>query len=353
MFTRTTTRIAAVGLVAAAIAGLSATAAFAAPVPTGSEGPVYIYDAGNETRFADNFVFAYDAEVVASLSPTAATTPFVCPAASVTTRTFVTPVGTERTISSWTSYADGGFNPGTKQVIEPSANLLAQILGSQAAVKAAGGNYSYGIACLKDNNVNFASSTLGVWFTTIHVTAGTGAWTVDVPDSTVVTPPTPSSGSFNSNLQATTIAAADGTLNLVAPASATVLIGNPTLVNHLSTSTGTLGNFTVQDGRVVTHPGWTLATTVTDFTNASDATVTIGKAQLGIKPVAVSSTAAGVTIGAEQVAGSGVYPAGFASADNSAAVGNSVFNANLTFVAPANKPAGTYNSVLTITLASK
>lgn len=354
-------RIAAVGVIAVSLVGITALSAAAAPVPSGSQSGVYLVDPNTGAHFPSTTTFAWDDNTVAvpGADGTDINAPFTCPTGTTGAETFIAPVGSERTISSWKAYAVTGFTPspvvaGAKEMQLVDFTLPDQNLGAVSAVKAAGGNYSVGVACLKDNLVNFASATAGVWFTTAHVTATTGAYTMDVPDATVVTPPAgPTSGAFTQNLTATTIAGSDGTLNLVAPASASVAIGNPTLVNHLSTSTGTLGQFTVQDSRVVTHPGWTLATTVADFVNSSDATNTIGKAQLGLNPVEVSTTAAGVTLGAEQVAGSAVYPASFAAADNSAAVGNSVFNANLTFVAPANKPAGTYTSTLTITLASK
>ncbi len=215
-------------------------------------------------------------------------------------------------------------------------------------MKSSGGNYSLGTICLNNNGLTKASS--GLWYTYVTVTPVTGAWTFETP--TVVVPVDPSLVD-DINLSATTINAQDGVLSLEVPANATATIGNPTLVNQLSTSTGTLGNFTVKDGRVVTHAGWTLTATVDNFVNASDSSVSILAAQLGVKPTLVSTTAGGVTLGAEQFAGSAVYPAPFAQASNAAQVGDTVFNADLKFVAPANKPAGTYTSKLTLTLASK
>lgn len=354
-------RIAAVGVIAASLVAVTALSASATPIPSGSQSGVYLVDPNTGNHFAASTTFAWDDNVVAvpGADGSDINAPFTCPTGTTGAETFIAPPGSERTISAWKASQVTGFNPnpsvaGAKEMLLVDVTLPDQTLGAPLSVKAAGGNYSVGIACLKDNLVNFASATAGVWWTTAHVTATTGAYTMDVPDATVVTPPpAPSSGSFTQNLTATAIAGTDGTLNLVAPASASVAIGNPTLVNHLSTSTGTLGQFTVQDSRVLSHPGWTLATTVADFVNASDSSNTIGKAQLGLKPIQVSTTAAGVALGAEQVAGSAVYPSSFAQADNSAAVGDSVFNAGLTFVAPAGKPAGTYTSTLTITLASK
>lgn len=343
MLNKNITRLAAIGVAAVAIIGASAGMAMAATQSNGSEGPVYVYNPIDETLYAPGHVFAFSDEAVIGQSKTDAQAPFVCPVDSTYAQTFIAPIGRERSKADWVAYADQGTQKGQ---VEPTTTLDAQILGAQAQVKAQGGSYSVGLACLKDNKVNFASS--GIWYYTVHVTAGTGAYTVDQPDEdAVVTPPV---GEADVTLTANTVAAEDGTLSLVVPTGVSAVIGNPTLVNQLSTSTGTLGNFQVTDGRVVTHTGWTLTSTVADFTNGA---VTIDRKQLGVSPKVVSTTASGVTAGAAQLAGSGVYPSEFASASNAAQVGTTVLDADLVFVAPADKPAGTYTSKLTLTLASK
>jgi hypothetical protein len=343
-------RIAAVAAASIAIAAITANVAFAAVQATGSDGPVYIYDAGTEVLVPAGHTFAWDEDVVGSAASNSALSRFTCPADATSARTFIAPVNgsTHPPIASWIARADALFVPTTKQIQEFPANLSAQINGAPLSVKSAGGTYWLGLACTTNSGATLAST--GVWYAVIHVTAGTGAWTVDQPDA-VAAPPV---GSADVNLQATTIGASDGTLSLVAPTNSTAIIGNPTLVNNLSTSTGTLGNFQVQDGRVVSHPGWTLTSTVIDFTNSADSSITIDKKQLGVAPKLVSTTAAAaaITIAAPQVAGGSVFPAAFASASNSAQVGNTTLDADLVFVSPANKPAGTYTSKLTLTLAS-
>ncbi|RFA07570.1 hypothetical protein B7R21_15395 [Subtercola boreus] len=353
MLRKNALRIAAIGVAAASLVGASAFSATAA-TSNGSDAVYYLYDSGTEALIAPGSVNLWDDDLVGSPSATDARSLFACPSDAETVQTFISPVGQEKVRSAWVAYADGGFKPGTKQILEPGANLGAQILGSPGAgsVRAAGGNYSVGFACEKFNNV--ALSSAGIWFAPITVTAGSGNWTYALStDSGPVTPPTPASGSFDQTIQATTVAGQDGILTLVAPASTTTTLGAATLVGGLSTSTGNLGTFSVKDGRVVTHKGWTVTTSVTDFTNSGDSAVTIDKKQLGIEPLAVGTKPASVTLAGAQVAGSAVNPAPFASADNTAAVTQTDLDAKLTFVAPGDKPAGTYTSKLTVTLASK
>ena len=332
--------------------GASVSAAFAAPEPNGSDGKYYILDGntGAEVPAGTSLGFTY--AVIASSSNDineVENATYPCSDDATSVRTFIAPRGQERTPANWTAYADNGFKPGTKEILLPSMQLTNNILGNGPGIKTAGGNYSLGIACLKNGNLTVAST--GVYYTYISVTAGTGAWTFETPAGVVV--PVDPSLTDDINLQATTVAAQDGVLSLEVPASASAVIGNPTLVNQLSVSTGQLGAFTVKDSRVVSHAGWTLTSTVAEFVNGSDSSVKIDAKQLGVKPVIVSTTATGVTASAEQLAGDAVYPAPFAEASNAAQVGDTVLNANLKFVAPANKPAGTYTSKLTLTLASK
>ncbi|RFA10328.1 hypothetical protein B7R54_14750 [Subtercola boreus] len=350
MLRKNALRIAAIGVAAASLVGTSAFSA-AAATSNGSDAIYYLYDSGTEALIAPGHVNLWDDDLVGSPSATDARSLFSCPDDAESVQTFISPVGQEKVRSAWVTYADGGFKPGTKQILEPGANLGAQVLGSPGAgsVKAAGGNYSVGFACEKFNNVAFASA--GIWFAPISVTAGSGDWTYQLSDT--VAPPAPASGSFDQTIQATTIAGVDGTLNLVAPASATTTLGAATLVGGQSTSTGDLGKFTVQDGRVVTHKGWTVTTQVTDFANASDATVTIPASQLTVTPkVATGATLpTGVTLSAPFAGGSTLTA--FAAAGNTAAIASTDLDAGLKFVAPGDKPAGTYTAKMTITLASK
>ncbi len=144
----------------------------------------------------------------------------------------------------------------------------------------------------------------------------------------------------------------DGEFSLTNLSGDTVTLTNPALVNGASVVSGELGNFKVTDLRQASTPGWTLKTDVTDFTKGSD---TIAASALGIAPTVVSQAGSGATaptLGAAQVSGSASYPWNFAELAASKFSGVSTYNADLVFTAPQGKPAGTYNSTLTLTLIS-
>jgi hypothetical protein len=351
MLNRRITRLAAVGVaVMAIVAGAAVVqSANAATQANGSDGAVYIGDSLSNALVPAGQTLAWTDDTFGFGDPSNVATPYVCPVDATGSVTFVAPKGQERTVANWSGTGTSLFAPaGTKNVAQFNTSLYGQNGPSYATVKSSGGDYSVGLACTINNGTKLASA--GVYFASIHVTAVTGDYTVTQPDTAVVTPP--ASGSFDQTLQANTLAAVDGNLNLIAPTNATATIGNPVLdpITKLSTSTGVLGDFSVQDDRVVSHPGWTLTSTVTDFVNGS---TTIDKKQLGIAPKLVSTETTGAAVAAAQVAGSGVYPSSFAATDASGAVGKTVLNADLKFVAPASAPAGTYTSKLTLTLASK
>ncbi|MFB2556206.1 hypothetical protein [Herbiconiux liangxiaofengii] len=352
MFRKNIVRVSAVGVIAAALVAGSAVAAHAAdePVPTtGSKGPYYIGDAGDGSIIPAGTELDFDYALIGMPSADPADIEAVFPGSSdaETVRTFISPRGSERTPSQWTAWADSGFKAGTKDMIYPAATLGAQVLGNQSTVRA-GGNFSVGFAFMKNNNLTIATGD--VYYANITVLPN-GKWKFATPDGGT-TPPPATANSFDVNLQATTTSAPDGTLSLVAPASNTAVIANPTLVDGLSTSTGTLGAFSIVDERYQTHPGWTLTTTVTPFTNAADASKIIDPKQLGVAPKLVEPNSA-VTLANAQTAGSATYPSVFAQTGNAAASGTVKLNADLKFVSPANYPAGTYTSKLTLTLASK
>ncbi len=351
MFKKTVARVAAVSVVAAALISGSAIAAHAAST---SAGPFYLVDSGDGTAIAAGTTLSWTRDV--SGNPTADNQAFdkvfTGPSTSTGVLPFISPVGDEGDKTKWSAFGFGAFSDSAAKTVLLSPAMLSGmtegVLGANG-VKAAGGTYSLGMAFLDANGKPDASA---LYFTQITVTAGSGDWTFVTPTSTP--PVDPTSSTFDVTLNAQTVAGVDGTLNLVAPASATATIGNPTLVNNLSTSTGTLGEFRVEDGRVVTHPGWTLNTTVQDFVKQGDASKVINKKQLGIAPQLVDAASApGVTVANPQIAGSAVYPTIFAQAGNTAAVASTRLNANLTFVSPGDMPAGTYVSKMTVTLVSK
>lgn len=349
-------------IVTAALIAVVGTAAFASAAnaavqANGSDGPVYLGDNNSNALITAGSTMAWNDDNFGFTDPANVSSPFVCPSDATGSLSFIAPTGQERTFANWSAYAVAGFVSG-KNIVQFTTSPYGQILGNGAAVKAAGGSYSIGVACTVNSNTKLASS--GVWYLAARFTAGTGAFTVTQPDSAVVSPspsPSPSGGSSTSiALQATTAAAQDGSLSLIAPSNATVVFGAATVdpTTHLSTSTGTLGDVTVADGRVVTHTGWDLTTSVTAFTLVGDSTKTIANSQLGFLPKFVSvPTGSNISKSVGQLAGSAVYGAPFASADNGANVGNTVMNAALTFVAPSTSTPGTYNSTMTLTLVGK
>lgn len=351
MFRKNSVRIAAVGIIAAALIGASVSVAHAAdePVPTvGSKGKYFIGDASNGDVYPAGTQFNFDDAYIGMVSdlPADIEATFNGTNDSTMVKSFIAPRGSERTPSAWVAWADGGFMPGTKNVLYPSANLSGQISGNQSTVRA-GGNFSLGLAFMNNNGLNISADD--VYYTYITVLPN-GKWTAAYPSST--TPEEPSANSFDVNLEATTMAAPDGPLSLSAPSVTTAAIGNPAMVDGLSTSTGTLGEFTVTDERYTSHPGWTLTTTVTQFTNSADTSKVIAASQLGVAPKLVDANP-NVTVSAPQVAGSASYPSLFAQSNATAASGAVKMNADLKFVSPSNMPAGTYTSKLTLTLASK
>lgn len=351
MFRKNAIRVAAVGVVAAAlIAGTTVAAHAAEPVPTvGSKGAYFIGDAADGSIIPAGTELDFNRQVIGMTSddPDLIAATFPGSTDAETVRTFIAPRGSERVPSQWTAWADNGFVTGTKDVIYPAVTLDGQILGNLSTVRA-GGNFSVGFAFMKNNNLTIADGD--VYYTYITVQPS-GKWTFATPTGGGVDPE-PAANSFDVNLEATTMSAPDGALSLVAPVSNTATIGNPTMVDGLSTSTGSLGEFSVVDERFQTHPGWTLTTTVTQFTNSADSSKVINASQLGVAPKLVNPNSL-VTLANPQVAGSGVYPSVFAQTGDTAAAGTVAMNADLKFVSPVNMPAGTYTSKLTLTLASK
>jgi hypothetical protein len=357
MLKNKTTRLVVIGTaLLAVVAGAAiATSANAITQANGSQDKVYIGDSNSNALVPAGSTLAWDDATFGYGDSANVNTPYACPADATGSISFVAPKGQEFTMASWSGTTLSLFVPGTKTVQQFDTTLSDHTGAGMGAVKASGGNFSVGLACTINNQTKLAST--GVYFASVHITAVTGAYTIDQPtEDVVVVPPTPASGSQDLNLKATTLAAQDGVLSLLAPASSTVLIGNPVLdpTTHLSVSTGKLGNVTVSDGRVVTHKGWDLTTSVSAFTLEGDSTKTIPAAQLGLAPKVISQpTNSVVTAATAQIAGSATYTSPFASADNGANVGNTVVDADLTFIAPATATAGTYDSTLTLTLTSK
>ncbi|MFG6281045.1 Ig domain-containing protein [Microbacterium sp. 5K110] len=165
--------VAAATAVSLLAGGLSATAANAAtPAPQ-----FYLMDGGDGSRLPDGKVMAWDEQVIASPGPEFADidTPFLGQSNDATSvGYFITTPGTENTLSSWTATADGGFTPGTQDILQPNLSLSGFIGGNWASIKANGGDYSLGFAWVKNNGLTIANT--GVKFVSIHVNPG-GTWT--------------------------------------------------------------------------------------------------------------------------------------------------------------------------------
>ncbi|PJJ62332.1 hypothetical protein [Compostimonas suwonensis] len=165
--------------------------------------------------------------------------------------------------------------------------------------------------------------------------------------------PDPLSPGFEIGLYATTIPAVDGPLSFESAVGETAELDEPERVNGLSVTRGVLPEVTVSDDRVVSRPGWDITADVTDFVNDADASIVIGTVQLGLRPLVISATDAGIDPAAEQHAGDAHYPAPFASAASGGGVGDTVLGGELTLVSPADKPAGTYRATMTLTIVSR
>ena len=356
MFKSKAIKAALAGAVALTIIGGSAAAASAA-TPAGSAGPLWLYDE-TATLKADGSSFAWTGIAVGSASNSAYDAPIHGSSDATGVKYFITTPGQETNNAQWLAWQTAGFDASGVDVSAPTFLLGQFNLGTQgaAALKISGGDFSLGVAFTK--NAGNQLATAGVTFTHIHITAGTGAWTFETPsgptapDPCVTDPASCQNGQID--LEATTVAAADGALTLSVPAGAKATFSAATLVDHLSTSTATLPEITVTDDRVVTKKGWTLTSTVADFVSGSN---TIAAKNLGVAPkvVATGTTSTGVTAAAAQVAGSAVFPsaAPFADAAAGSGVGVTKLSADLTLVAPADAPAGTYTSKMTLTLVSK
>ena len=353
-------RFAAVGVVSLALVA-GATAVASAVVQTnGSDAALYAYDGGNAGNgftpalvTDPSTVFSWTGDSFGSGNKISYDAPSTCPTAADDAYIFLATAGNERTKASWSAYGDSGFAAATKNVIAATLTPgVALTAGNYGTVKSNGGTYSLGIACTNNNG----NTVVGAFYRTISITAVTGSYTMAAVTEAAEPTPTPTAPADTTGsiaLAPKTVGTTDGVLSLSVPVGAAAVFAAPTLVNNKSTTTGTLGTVTVADGRGVSRSGWDVNASVADFVNSADPTNTISKVQLGLLPKIVSTQATGVTAGIAQVAGSATYSSVFASGAAANTVGNTVLNADLTFVAPANKPAGTYVSTLTLTVVSK
>lgn len=330
------------------LAGGGLTAACGADPDPNFQGTIHLASAEEGTPWTTSPI-GFEDQVVGIMDASDWEVTYPIPADATEGWVFVSAQGEEADPTGWNAKSALALTPGG--ILLPNVSLTNQITAGGGtpnginAVKAAGGEYSLGIAFTKSNGVNLVPDSL--YYGHITVTAGSGAWTFTELEGGQN--PVGADGEATQSLTAqVTEPLVDGLLSLVAPASGTSVIANPTMVNNRSTSTGSLGSFQIQDARALSAPGWTLTTTsVAAFVSGTN---TVAAANLGLSPKNVSGVAA--TLGAAQSAGSAVYPSLFAQ-QTAGTSGTTVLDADLTFVAPEGTPAGTYTSTLTMTLVSK
>lgn len=128
--------------------------------------------------------------------------------------------------------------------------------------------------------------------------------------------PTEQSASPSIALQAQVIEAHDAQLSLAVPVGEATRLDAPTLVDGRSVSVGELTSFTVVDARALTRPGYTVHSTVSDFSSGASVipagalTVTprlqSGSTAGGVRAAAAFAASGSATVFAEQPAGAGV-----------------------------------------------
>ncbi|MFG6475090.1 substrate-binding domain-containing protein [Microbacterium sp. P06] len=157
-------------------------------------------------------------------------------------------------------------------------------------------------------------------------------------------------GEDSIELEATVLAPTDGPLSLNVPADATAVFGAPAMVDGNTVLTATLPRFSVTDARVVSRPGYTLLSSVTDFTSGTNS---MPSSSLTVSPAlaAEGSTATGVTPAAPFTASA--TGTTFAAAAAGEGIGETAFTAGLRLVAPAEAAPGMYRAKMTLTLVSR
>jgi hypothetical protein len=349
MIRSTTIRVAAVGVLAAALVAGSATAALAATEPAatvGSKADLYMASGADGTIYAKGTQLGFEDPVIARPDTVDINATFPGTPDTTMAKTFVAPRGQENDPSKWVAWTDTYLDD-NKNMYLPVLSLGNQTSGNLSTVKA-GGEFSLGFAFMKNNGLTVSDG--GAYFAFINVDNG-GTFAFATPSGTV--PPPAPGGQFDVTLNADVTDGGPQVLTLSNPSAASAAINGAQMVDGKSTSTGTLGAFTVTDTRYSTHPGWTLTSMVTEFTNTGDATKKIGAKQLGLAPK-IAAANPNVVVSDPQVAGAGVYPSVFAQANaDKPAAGAVSFDADLKFVAPVGSAVGTYTSKLTLTLVSK
>lgn len=158
----------AVGITSIAVAGVHANGSNTGLYPFDNDGGIFIANGATIPWGDDVLISPSNADPLARLK---------CPADSTGWSSFITRVGTERKPRDWqASTPIVGLNS-TKSLVGVDVSPFQQVNGAIGPIKSDGGDWSFGVACLKDGNVNLASG--GLWFFTAHVSAGSGDYTFD------------------------------------------------------------------------------------------------------------------------------------------------------------------------------
>jgi hypothetical protein len=252
-------RVIAAAVAAAALVAVTPAAANAVatpnPQPNGSPYAVYILNADTAQNWGTSPV-PWDTQI--TLSPVSDDSSYnpdnAFPISSDTTELdfFLSAPGKERDRSQWIGYTYQGTK-GTKTTDWLETLGLGNLQDGDAPgnitdIKTSGGTFSFGIAYRTTDGLQPASVT--GYFTTIHVAAGTGAWTYDAPSTgTPNTAPAvttqPADTSVTVGASATFTAAASGSpaptvqwqsspngttwTNVAGATSATLTVSNTTL----------------------------------------------------------------------------------------------------------------------------
>jgi hypothetical protein len=162
----------AVVAIASGIALMLSGCASASSAPP-SDGPIYLFD-GELKAVPDSQELEWDTDITASSSPTNSEEPIMCPSGTTSVATFLSPRGSERTVSQWTAWENLGYGKEMDHVLD--APLTPTRLGSGAGQGAGanGGAFSLGVACLSNNNLDVTAA----FYRTITVKQG-GNWTAD------------------------------------------------------------------------------------------------------------------------------------------------------------------------------
>jgi hypothetical protein len=210
-------RLAAVGAVAALFASMSpmANAASTPAYDNTTDARIYLADGTSYAQLSAGTQLAWNTAtgVVLSAAPVDSAAvalgdyswaAFPAPTGTAIKYTsFVAPVGSERTPTAWSEWGSFSNIPATGASL-PGVWPGHLINGTPAAVKAAGGTYSMGIA-YTDSAVVASTHVVKAYYTTVNIDAGTGTWTFAEPAAQVVT---------TSVTTTTTLAAAPATVEV-------------------------------------------------------------------------------------------------------------------------------------------